>query len=400
MKICLIGPTYPFRGGISHYTTLLFQHLRDRHQVKLYSYIRQYPRLLFPGQTDRDPSRAAFRAECEYLVDPLNPLTWLRVFWKLKEDAPDLLILQWTVPYWAITLASIAALVRTFTATRVLFICHNVMPHAGERVGLLDKGLVKLALGQGDHFIVHSEKDLQKLQGLLPEADIHKAFLPTYTVFNVGSLPGKEAKHCLGLRGNTLLFFGFVRPYKGVEYLLRAMPEVQKHVDVHLLIAGEFWIDENYYRHLIRELNLEQRVTIVNRYIPNEEVGSYFSAADVVVLPYVEATQSAVVQVAYGFAKPVITTNVGGLAEVVKDGETGLVVSPQDSGALAEAIVRYFTQNLGPLFADNIRALSEGFAWHTVVDLIEEIGVPRSQEHQPDWSPEPPRFPTQDSTGT
>lgn len=375
MRYVLIGPTYPYRGGISHYTTLLYHHLKAAHEVKLYSFKRQYPAFLFPGRTDKDPSRSPLRADCEYLVDPVNPLTWLRVFRRIKEDEPDVLILQWTVPYWAPTLAGISALVKAFTTTRVLFICHNVVPHAGERMGLLDRGLAKLALRQGDYFIVHSEKDLKKLQGLLPGADVRKTFHPTYSIFNVDPLPEEEAKRRLGLKSKTVLYFGFVRAYKGLEYLLQAMPEVLKQVDVHTLVVGEFWVRESRYRELIQELNLEQQVTIVNRYVPNEEIDLYFSAADVVVLPYIEATQSGVVQIAYGFAKPVITTNVGGLAEAVRDGETGLIVPPGDSHALARAIVRYFVQDLGPLFSANIRALNDRFAWHGVVDLIADIGT-------------------------
>lgn len=375
MRYVLIGPTYPYRGGISHYTTLLYQHLEAAHEVKLYSFKRQYPAFLFPGRTDKDPSRLPLKAECEYLVDTVNPWTWVQVFRKIKKDEPDLLILQWTVPYWAFTLASISALVRAFTTTRVLFICHNVVPHAGERMGLLDRGLAKLALGQGDYFIVHSEKDLKELQSLLPGADVRKAFHPTYSIFNANPLPEEKAKRRLGLKSKTILFFGFVRAYKGLEYLLQAMPEVLKQVDVHTLVVGEFWVSESRYRELIQELNLERQVTIVNRYVPNEEIGLYFSAADVVVLPYIEATQSGVVQIAYGFAKPVITTNVGGLAEVVRDGETGLIVPPRNSDALAKAITRYFAQDLGPLFAANIRALNDRFAWHGVVDLITDIGT-------------------------
>jgi len=354
---------------------LLFHHLRDRHQVKLYSYTRQYPRFLFPGRTDRDPSRVALKAECEYLVDPVNPWTWLRVFRRIKEDEPDILILQWTVPYWALTLAGISTLVKAFTTTRVLFVCHNVIPHAGERMGFLDRWLAKLTLGQGDYFIVHSEKDLKELQSLLPGADVRKAFLPIYNISNVDPLPGEEAKRRLGLKSKTILYFGFVRAYKGLEYLLKALPAVLKQVDVHTLVVGEFWVRESHYRELIQRLNLGQHVTIVNRYVPNEEIGLYFSAADVVVLPYIEATQSGVVQIAYGFAKPVITTNVGGLAEVVRDGETGLIVPPRNSNALAKAITHYFAQDLGPLFSANIRALNDRFAWHRLVDLINDIGT-------------------------
>ena len=373
MKCVLIGPTYPYRGGISHYTTLLYQHLGAAHEVKLYSFKRQYPALLFPGRTDKDPSRYPLRADCEYLLDPSNPLTWLETFRRIKGDRPDALILQWWVPYWAPAFASIAGLVRRFTATRVMFICHNVFPH--ER-SVIDQALVRLALTQGQFFIVQSEKDLHDLKRLLPGAQVRRAAHPIYEALALGgTMTAGEAKRQLGIEGKVLLFFGFVREYKGLKYLLRAMPQVMGRIETHLLVVGEFWDDKSSYLNLIGELGIAQAVTIVDRYIPNEELGLYFSAADVVVLPYVDATQSGVTQLAYGFEKPVITTWVGGIPEVVKDGETGLIVPPQDSEALGEAIVRYFEEDLGARFTPNIRAQVQGgvFSWGRLVRLIEEF---------------------------
>lgn len=390
MKYVLIGPTYPYRGGISHYTILLCQHLRAAHEVKLYSFKRQYPALLFPGRTDKDPSRSPLRADCEYLLDPSNPLTWLETFRRIKEEQPDALILQWWVPYWAPAFASIAYLVRRFSSPsklggteggRVIFICHNVFPH--ER-SMIDRALVRLALTQGQFFIVQSEKDLNDLKRLLPAAlrqaqdaaQVRKTAHPIYEALALGGeMSAQEAKRQLGVGGKVLLFFGFVREYKGLKHLLKAMPQVLSRIDAHLLVVGEFWDDKSPYLDLIRELGIGQAVTIVDRYIPNEELGLYFSAADVVVLPYVDATQSGVTQLAYGFEKPVITTSVGGIPEVVGDGVTGLVVPPGDSEALGQAIARYFEDDLAARFTPNIRAqVQEGtFSWKELVCLIEDF---------------------------
>jgi glycosyltransferase involved in cell wall biosynthesis len=347
--------------------------LRAAHEVKLYSFKKQYPAFLFPGRTDKDPSRFPLRADCEYLLDPSNPLTWLQTFRRIKGDRPDVLILQWWVPYWAPAFASIAGLVRRFTATRVMFICHNVFPH--ER-SAIDRALVRLTLTQGQFFIVQSEKDLNDLKRLMPRAEVRRTAHPIYeTLARDRTMTAEEAKKQLGVKGKVLLFFGFVREYKGLRYLLGAMPQVMERVDVHLLVVGEFWDDKSAYLNLIEELGIAPAVTIVDRYIPNEELGLYFSAADVVVLPYVDATQSGVAQLAYGFGKPVITTSVGGIPEVVRDGETGLIVPPQDSEALGKAIVRYFEEDLGARFTLNIRAqVQEGaFSWSRLVRLIEEM---------------------------
>jgi glycosyltransferase involved in cell wall biosynthesis len=310
------------------------------------------------------------KVEAKYFLDPLNPLTWWKTARFIQKEAPDVLVMQWWVPYWAPTFASIALWVRRFTSSKVLFICHNVLPH--ERGGF-DKLLAKLTLRQGHFFIVHSEKDFKELKTLLPNAIIQKTVLPIYDAFVSWKIRGDEAKGMLGIDGNTLLFFGLVREYKGLKYLLSAMPKVIERMKAHLLIVGEFWEDKKHYLEMIKGLGISSYVSIVDKYVPNEELGLYFSAADVVVLPYVDSTQSAVIQLAYGFEKPIITTDVGGLAEVVKDGETGLIVPSRDSMALAEAIVRYFERGLGSLFTANIRARKERFSWDKLRQLIEGI---------------------------
>jgi len=369
MKYVLVGPTYPYRGGISHYTTLLYQQLSTVHETRLYSFKRQYPAFLFPGKTDQDPSASPLQVPCEYLLDPLNPLTWLQTYRRIKQERPDAVIFQWWVPYWAPAFASVAGLLRRFTPARVVFICHNVRPHEGS---ILDGFLTRLALGQGQQFIVQSEKDLQDLKALLPRAKAVRTVLPVYDTYHWEVMEQAAAKNALGLAGPALLFFGLVRKYKGLEYLIRALPEVLRHVAVHLLIVGEFWEDRDSYLQVIKDLGVQQNVTVVDRYVPNEEVGLYFSAADVVVLPYVDATQSAVVSLAYAFDKPVITTAVGGLPEVVTDGETGFVVPPGDSAALAAAIVKYLREDCAPRFTANVRARRSALSWSRLVSIIEE----------------------------
>jgi len=376
MKYVVIGPTYPYRGGISHYTTLLIQNLRKKHEVKLYSYVRQYPAFLFPGRTDKDPSQLPLRAECEYLVDPVNPLTWLKAFWRVRQDHPDALILQWWVPYWTPTLAAISFLVRAFTSVKILYICHDIVPPDGG--GPFDRHLARFVLRRGDSFIVHSRDSLNRLRQMLPKDDVHVTVHPTYDMFNTGHRRGKaEAQARLGVGGNTVLFFGFVRVYKGLEYLLQALPEVLRHQDVHLVVAGEFWIPESYYRGFIPDESVAKRIKIVNRYIPNEEVPDYFAAADVVVFPYTAGSQSGAVQLAYGFGKPVIVTDAGGIADVVEDGRTGLVVPAKNSRALAEAIIRYFQDGLGDKFAAEIEKKEQRslFAWERLVELIEKLSA-------------------------
>lgn len=380
VRISVVGPTYPYRGGIAHYTTLLVRHLRlAGHHAPLYSFVRQYPHWLFPGKTDRDPSATPLRVDCEYILDPINPLTWLRLVRRVRADNPDLLVLQWWVPYWTPCLTTIGWLIKRNTRIKLAFICHNVIPHDGG--GILDRRLALTALRHGDALVVHSEEDRYKLLALLPQARVVKAAHPTYAPLARQSAPGaRDLRRDLGLPEGAplLLFFGFVRPYKGLEYLIRALPRIVERLpDAHLVVAGEFWSSREFYERYAREFGVEGRIRFVDRYIPNEELQPYFAIADVVVLPYVSATQSGVAQLAFGFDKPVITTRVGGLAEVVHDGVNGLIVPPQDSDALADAVVRFFTDDVGRRIVAHL-ASGEGAAAYSWDDLVRALeGVAR-----------------------
>lgn len=373
MRICVVGPTYPYRGGIAHYTTLLVRHLREAgHWTRLYSFTRQYPRWLFPGKTDKDPSATPLRVECEYVLDPVNPLTWWQLCRRVRADNPDVLLLQWWVPYWTPSLTVISRWIKRNTNIRIVYICHNVVPHDGG--GILDRRLAITVLRQGDGFIVHSEQDRYRLLALLPRAMVVKAHLPTYAELAQHShTSAAEELHCkLKLPDcPILLFFGFVRPYKGLEYLIQALPIILKQMRVHLLVVGEFWTNVEFYRRYAQEFGVEHAITFVDRYIPNEELPPYFDLVDVVVLPYISATQSAVVQLAFGFGKPVITTRVGGLHEVVQDGVNGLIVPPQDEQALAEAVIRYHRDGLANRMTAHIQA--EAFSWQALVNVLEEM---------------------------
>jgi glycosyltransferase involved in cell wall biosynthesis len=177
----------------------------------------------------------------------------------------------------------------------------------------------------------------------------------------------------LGEKAHVLLFFGFVRPYKGLTYLIDALPRVLEEVEIHLVVAGEFWGDPAPYEQQIQRLGLRQRVTVVNRYIPDEEVAPFLAAADLMVLPYVDATQSAVVPVAFGHGLPVLTTRVGGLPEAVEDRCTGLLVAPSSSEELAAGILDFYQQNLGPAMRANIEARRAHFSWDRMEAVIEEL---------------------------
>jgi glycosyltransferase involved in cell wall biosynthesis len=381
VRICVVGPTYPYRGGIAHYTTLLVKHLREAgHWTKLYSFTRQYPRWLFPGKTDKDPSTEPLRVDCDYILDPVNPFTWWQLCRKVRADSPDLLLLQWWVPYWTPSLTFISRWMKRQTTIPIAYVCHNVVPHDGG--GILDRRFALTVLRQGDSFIVHSDQDRYRLLALLPDAHVVKVYHPTYIELAHQSYAttATTLRQHLGLpdQGATLLFFGFVRPYKGLEYLIQALPHILREINVHLLVVGEFWSNPQFYQRYAQEFKVEEAITFVNRYVPNEELKPFFDLSDVVVLPYISATQSGVIQLAFGFGKPVITTRVGGLPEVVQDGINGLIVPPQDEHALAEAVVRFYREGLATRMTAQVA--TQSFAWQDMVHVLETLQRQLEQE--------------------
>jgi glycosyltransferase involved in cell wall biosynthesis len=347
MKITVIGPAYPLRGGIAHHVYCLQQVLSRRgHTLQVISFRKLYPSMFFPGKTELDASSRAFDAGAERILDPLNPITWLRAMRTIKNFAPAAIIFQWWQPFFG---PMVGSLIRLFQRQRFRCIveCHNVFSHEGTP---FDRLLARFALRTGDGFITHSQTDEADLRQVVRGKRISVVSLPTPSEFLSRREPARD--------GRTILFFGKVRKYKGLEVLLRAMPKVLGQVECQLKIVGEFYDSIEKYLDLIRELNLEKSVHIDDRYVPNEEVSGIFESADVLVLPYLSATQSAVAQIALRNGLPLIASRTGGLAEVIDENVNGLLCFPGDADSLASQIVAYFNQNLGPVFAKNITSKS------------------------------------------
>lgn len=374
MKFAVVGPTHPFRGGIAHHTTLLVKHLSERHDVLFLSFLRQYPRWLFPGRSDRDPSREPLRVECTYSLDPLNPVTWRATAQRIARFAPDGVILPWWVPFWAPAWWVMSRMVRRQTRTRLVFLCHNVLPH---ETGFWHRRAAQMVLRAGDGFVVQSTGEAKRLRGLLPngeEAIVRIIPHPSYAALAQGKpMTREEARATLDLPtdATVLLFFGLVRPYKGLDILVEALPEIRKQLDARLLAVGEWWMPKEPMLQRIAKLGFQDEVTIVDRYIPNEALSCYFRAADVAVFPYREATGSGAVQLALGFGLPVVASRVNGVTELMDETGHTTLVPPGNPTALAEGIRNALqSQTRSTAFPSPESAAD---SWRAMTDAIEEL---------------------------
>ena len=364
-RVAIVGPAYPLRGGNALFVAHLADSLSSDHDVYVVSYSRLYPSLLFPGKTQMNLSRDPVKTTASrQLVDSINPLSWVRAarWMAVPVRRPDLVIFTWWNPFFGPALGVIARLVRRWTGAGVIFVAENVVSHENRFV---DRFLTRFALSAADYFLVLSGVVASRIQSLFPGVPMRQAALPIYGCYRSEEPRGDgkrqaSLKEELHLNRPVVLFFGYVREYKGLRYLLEAMPTVLKRLDVELLIVGEFYDDRERYERMIDTLGIRERVTVIAEHVPDEAVGRYFSAADLVVLPYVSATQSGITQIDYAFGLPVVSTDVGGLPEVVADGETGYIVSAGDSQALALAIARFFTSGEAERMRLNVQNEARG----------------------------------------
>jgi glycosyltransferase involved in cell wall biosynthesis len=362
MKIALIGPAHPLRGGgISTFNERLATALQDEgHEVTIYSFSLQYPSFLFPGKSQFTDEPAPKGLSIKSIINSINPFNWIKAGNTIKKERPDLVIVRYWLPFMGPSLGTILRIVKGNKHSRILCIADNIIPHE-KRPG--DIAFTKYFIKPVDAIITMSREVLKDLENFTTKPSVYKPH-PLYD--NYG-LPVSKTEACnkLGLdaNGKYILFFGFIRKYKGLDILLTAMKEESiKTAGIQLIVAGEFYDDRASYEELIQQYQLHDTVSLFTEFIPNDEVKYYFSAADLVVQPYRTATQSGITQVAYHFEKPMIVTNVGGLAEVVPDGKTGFVINPNPE-EIADAIIRFYTPGSIPNLAENLAAERKKYSW-------------------------------------
>ncbi len=365
-RIAYLSTFYPFRGGIAQFNASLFRGFeKTGYETKAYTFTRQYPDLLFPGQsqfvTDQDDTSTAI--EAEQVLDSINPFTYLTAARKIAAFKPDLLVMKFWMPFFGPSLGTVAGHLMK-KGTRVISILDNATPHE-TRPG--DKFLTKYFLKRNSGFVVMSEAVKKDLLQIKPDAEFLFNPHPVYDHFG-DKIPQEKAKQQLGLDPdkNTVLFFGLIREYKGLDILIKAFKDLPENYQ--LLVGGEVYGDPEYYHNLVTTLGLENRVHLNFRYIADQEVPVFFSAADVNVLPYKSATQSGILSIALHFDMPVIVTDVGGLKEIVKRGDIGLIASEPTPETITKKIREFFEKNHA--LGNNIQQYKEKYSWENMAQNI------------------------------
>ncbi len=372
MKIILLGPAYPYRGGPATFNDRLArQFSAEGHDIEVVTFLLQYPGILFPGKTQYNDGPPPEGVRIERLVNSVNPFNWISTGRKIKKLKPDLLIVRYWLPFMAPCFGTIARIVRSNLHTKILCIFDNVIPHE-KRPG--DKALTRFFVSSIDGAVVMSEtvgKDLRMFREDIP---VRLSPHPLFDAYGE-PLPREDAVAYLKMDPDDLflLFFGFIRAYKGLDLLIEAFSDKRlRDKGLKLIIAGEFYEDDTPYRELVKKYGLEGEIIFFDRFIRDDEVPVFFSLADLVVQPYRSATQSGVTQIAFHYGKPMLVTDVGGLREIVKDGVCGYVVKPEPD-SIAGAILDYFDNNRKPVFEKGVKSEKEKFAWDRMTEAILDV---------------------------
>ena len=374
MKIVILGPAHPYRGGLaSIMETMARTYMRRGDEVRIVTFTRQYPEFLFPGKSQTVDTPPPADLCIERAVDTVNPLNWIKVGRRLRRERPDMILMKYWTPFMAPCFGTIARIARGNGHTRVVCQIDNVEPHEHH---IVDRPFNRWYLSSVDGFVYMSEQVHRELTAYTSAPAI---FSPHPMFENFGEpAPREEACRQIGLdpKLRYLLFFGLIRDYKGLDMLLDAWALLRRREavpeDLRLLVAGEFYTAKEPYTEQIARLGIERDVILCDRFVPDNEVRWFFSAADALVLPYRTATQSGVTQIAYAFDLPMVATDVGGLPEIVLDGRTGIICRP-DAGSIAEALERLLQEGETARLRANFPEEKRRFSWDEMCDRLVEV---------------------------
>ncbi|NOZ09252.1 MAG: glycosyltransferase [FCB group bacterium] len=372
MRIALVSVAPPYRGGISLNTAILLTHLQKKHTVRCFNYSRLYPEFLFPGKTQYETGKPAVPVSSDRCLDSINPFTWYRTAGNIRKFDAEAVIFRFWNPFFAPALGTIAGILRKRSPDiKIMAMSDNIQPHEPH---FFDGPLIRYFLNKMQTHVVLSEAVERDLHKFITAPEYRRLYHPIFDVFGK-SQPKSEARRDLQIPGKyVILYFGLVRQYKGLDVLIRATRLLkEKFSDFQVLAVGECYGDRAKYEQLIVSEDVSDKFTWLNAYIPDQQVGQYFSAADVVALPYHHATQSGVVPLAYHFDKPVVVTRVGGLHEMVAEGESGFLVEPDSPRELADCLYANLISGKFSSMTEGVRRQKEKFSWEIFVQGIEEL---------------------------
>ncbi len=365
MKIAYLSTFYPFRGGVAQFNASLYQVIAKKYDIRAYTFTRQYPKLLFPGKTQYVACTDKVQVVPSIpVLDTINPLTYFKAASCIACFQPDILLMKYWMPFFAPALATVSS--RLKKSVKIVSILDNIIPHERRP---FDIPLTKYFLKQHDGFVVMSDAVRQDLLTLSPKARYIKKQHPLYDHF--GQAPEKStARKYFNINANAkvLLFFGFIRDYKGLDILLDAFTELDE--SYRLVIAGETYGSFDIYREQIEKSGKSNNILVYNNYVSDSQVSYFFAAADVCVLPYKSATQSGITSIAYHLNTPMIATDVGGLKETILHEKTGLIVEQSRPEYIAKAVKKYFQKNLAIPFQENITQLKKSRSWANFAQSI------------------------------
>ena len=370
-KIIIIGPGYPLRGGLATFNQRLAKEfIENGNDCSIVSFSLQYPKIFFPGKTQYSDEPAPEGIKISSIINSINPFNWIKIGKQLKKEKPDLIIVRFWIPFMGPALGTMLREVIKNKQTKIICIADNIIPHE-HHPG--DRTFTRYFLKSCDAFITMSEKVMKDLRWF--ETQKPAVIVPHPLYDNFGDLlPKEEARKKIGIPENEkiILFFGFIRNYKGLDILLQSMADERiKSAGIKLLVAGEFYEDKTRYEELISKLGIEDQLILRTDFIPDSEVKNYLCAADAVIQPYRNATQSGVTPLAYHFEKPMVVTNVGGLAALVPHEKTGLVAEPNPR-SIADAILRFY--QLGEnYFIPHLRTEKQKYSWNNIVHAIMKL---------------------------
>lgn len=377
MKIAIIGTAYPYRGGLANFNERLTKEfLHQGHQVTIYTFTVQYPNFLFPGKSQYSEDPPPTDLTIDRCIHSMNPLNWYQVGKKIKNTQPDLVIVNYWLPFMGPCFGTILRQIKKGCAATLVSLTHNIIPHES-RIG--DEAFTNYYVKPVDAYLAMSRAVLQKINEFDPTTT--KVYSPHPIYDNFGARSGREealAKLGYDPACQYILFFGLIREYKGLDLLIKAFadPKFRNH-KIKVIIAGEYYADRAPYHKLIKDAGLTDEIIEVDRFIKDSEVADYFNACDLVVQPYKSATQSGVTQIAYHFNKPMVVTNVGGLPEMCPDGKVGYVVAPKPE-EIATAIFRFFFDTDRKAMIRHIKEEKKKYSWEILTKNI--LALSREQD--------------------